>query len=85
MFEIDHTYFFNVPPNILYMGPAENTLEFVYNTVCAQYFRYKHLWTHILYSKQWFPICHDHIGLLISENAQKIDIFLPLSENCQII
>ena len=62
------------------MGPAENALEeieyFVYNTACAQYFRYMHPWTHILDSKQWFPICHDHIGSLI-------DFFLPLSENCQ--
>jgi hypothetical protein len=37
------------------MGPAKNTFEkveyFVYNSVRAQYFRYKHPWTHILYSK----------------------------------
>ena len=46
------------------MGQAENTVEkieyFVYNTVCAQYFRYKHPWTYILYSKQWFPICREN-------------------------
>ena len=46
------------------MGQAENTVEkieyFVCNTVCAQYFRYKHPWTYILYSKQWFPICREN-------------------------
>ena len=31
----------------------EKTEYFVYKTVCAQYFRYKHPWSHILYSKHW--------------------------------
>ena len=34
---------------------------------------YKHPWTHILYSKDLYPIGREHIGLLISENVQKID------------
>jgi hypothetical protein len=46
------------------MGPAKNTLEkienFVSNTVFAEYFRYMYPLTHILYSKQWQAICHDH-------------------------
>jgi hypothetical protein len=64
------------------MGPAENTIEkieyFVYNSVYTQYFSYKHPLTHILYSKQLVPICHDHIGRLISENVQKKIIFQAL-------
>ena len=62
-----------------YILPAENALDeieySVYNSACAQYFRYMHPLTHILYSKQWFPIWHDHTGSMISENDQKIDFF----------
>jgi hypothetical protein len=38
---------------------------------------YKHPWTDILYSKELYPICREHIGLLISENVQEIYFVCP--------
>ena len=67
------------------MWPAENTLDkieyFDYNNVGSQYFRYKHPWTHILYSKLWFPICHDHM-FTIATIYIYIDLYSDKLYNC---